>query len=181
MLHTSSPPVSATPFTTAQILAELREHSQIESVADATARAQYVTDVEANGVTISAANPVFVWRQDSKVIEWSDDGDTWSILTGKAGSMPYAVEQGETSVTMSSGTGLNEATVNFTSGRFTVAPFVQITQRVTANASTAYVCEAVGLTTTSFTLRSIAVKGTASGSETFRWLAVQMTSAAAEG
>ena len=50
--------------------------SQIASVADATARAALVS-----GLTVTAANPVWVYRQDTGHVEMTTNGTTW---------MPYA-------------------------------------------------------------------------------------------
>ena len=58
--------------------------SQIASVADATARAALVS-----GLTVTAANPVWVYRQDTGDVEITRDGTTWTAIpTGPASSAP---------------------------------------------------------------------------------------------
>lgn len=62
----------------AGIVGMVRDVTSIKSVADATARAQAVTDwPTASGAAISAANPVIVYRQDTDTIELSEDGTNW--------------------------------------------------------------------------------------------------------
>ena len=53
--------------------------SQIASVADATARAALVS-----GLTVTAANPVWVYRQDTGNVEMTEDGTTWKIRAAAA-------------------------------------------------------------------------------------------------
>ena len=59
--------------------------SQVASVADAAARNALVAGI--SGIT--AANPVWVYRQDTGDVEITRDGTTWtSISTGPASSTP---------------------------------------------------------------------------------------------
>ena len=73
-----------------------RGASTILSVADATARAQAVTDWPTlTGAAIGVANPVMVWRQDTNLMEVSEDGTGWyAIPAGLTSSEAVTYETG---------------------------------------------------------------------------------------
>ena len=73
MLHG---PNLADPLGSASIERMVRSHSQIASVADATARAALVS-----GLTVTAASPVWVYRQDTGDVEVTTDGTAWMPYT----------------------------------------------------------------------------------------------------
>lgn len=80
-LATTDVPTGTTSASKASISSMVRAGRGIKPVADATARAQAVTDwPTATGAAISAANPVMVWREDVERFEVSVDGTNWSSL-----------------------------------------------------------------------------------------------------
>lgn len=75
---------ASTAFTAASVNAAIRAATTIKSVADATARAQAVTDWPTlTGAPIGVNNPVMVWRQDTDAIEVSENGTTWTSYAGQ--------------------------------------------------------------------------------------------------
>ena len=95
-----------------------------------------------------------------------------SDLTNGFLYLPYAMESGTV-------TGTGSATINFTAGRFSVAPLVFLTVVSGSNAATS---ASLGTVTTSSAPVSIWSGSTAStSSRTINWTAVQMTSSTAAG
>ncbi len=71
-------PAGTSAFSKASIAAMIRKAVSIRSVTNATTRGTAVTDwPTATGAAISAANPVVVYRQDTRDLEISHDGTTW--------------------------------------------------------------------------------------------------------
>ena len=92
--------------------------SQIASVADATARAALVS-----GLTVTAANPVWVYRQDTGAVEMTTDGTTWrTIATGPTSSVTltytagWATAAGAATVCRDAGWAWMEGTIVRSSG-----------------------------------------------------------------
>jgi len=88
VLYTASPPASGDPFSTANLLAEIAQHSQIIPVADATARAQLVTALAGQGFTPSTATPLYVRQASANADLITTNGTTWTVW---AGAHPAAV------------------------------------------------------------------------------------------
>ena len=80
MLYTPSPPLGSDPATRLDIMREISEHSQIISVADATARNALVA-----GLSPTPSQPVWVWRRDTLMIEVTTNGTDWVRWTQGAG------------------------------------------------------------------------------------------------
>ena len=77
MQHTSTPLVGTDPASRVKLLEALGKYSQIVSVASAAAR-----NALAATVTPTAAQPLWVWRQDLGFIEMTTDGTTWRAFRG---------------------------------------------------------------------------------------------------
>lgn len=77
MQHTSTPLVGTDPASRVKLLTALAGYSQIVSVASAAAR-----NALAATVTPTAAQPLWVWRQDLGFIEMTTDGTTWRAFRG---------------------------------------------------------------------------------------------------
>ena len=80
MLRSTDPLVGSDAVTRANTIAHEYTLHEWYPVANATARAQHVTDLGAAGVAISASNPARVYRADAPVgseHEISEDGSTW--------------------------------------------------------------------------------------------------------
>lgn len=75
MLHTPSPPLGSDAVTRLSVMQEIGQHSQIVSVATAAAR-----NALAATVTPTAADPLWVWRQDLGFVEMTTDGTTWRAI-----------------------------------------------------------------------------------------------------
>ena len=134
--------------------------SQIASVADATARAALVS-----GLTVTAANPVWVYRQDTKDIEVTENGTTWRVYSSS--SSGFRLAGGKVTLTFS-GSETASAAVTFPAGRFSVAPLV-VTSLSTAT---------LGITTaaTGESTAGVTIHGTANsvftGTCQVTWLAI---------
>lgn len=94
-------PAGSTGASLAAIVALVRAAHSIKSVAGATGRAQAVADWPTlTGAAISAANPVIVYRQDTKELQISEDGSAWTTWEN-------TTDSGWTPLTMASGYGAN--------------------------------------------------------------------------
>lgn len=83
-IGTADVPAGSSGASLAAIVALVRDAYSIKSVADATARAQAVTDWPTlTGAPIGVNNPVMVWRQDTDAIEVSENGTTWTSYAGQ--------------------------------------------------------------------------------------------------
>ena len=98
--------------------------SQIASVADATARAALVS-----GLTVTAANPVWVYRRDTGNVEMTTDGTTWrTIAVGPTSSVAltytagWATAAGAATVYRDAGWAWMEGTILRSSGS-AISPF----------------------------------------------------------
>lgn len=75
MLYTPSPPVGTDPANRLSIMKEIGEHSQIVSVANATARNALLATI-----TPTAAEPLWVYRQDTRQVELTTNGTSWTAI-----------------------------------------------------------------------------------------------------
>jgi len=96
-------------------------------------------------------------------------------------ALPYAVQAGTVSVTLSSSSTGN-TTVNFTAGRFTQAPLVFTTVNGIPSGSSKVVARAASASTASFVCYLYTGDTTTTSSTVgVNWLAVQITAGAASG
>lgn len=80
MLIPKSPPVGTDPVTRASIMAAIGRHSQIVSVASASAR-----NALAATIVATVAEPLWVYRQDTSAVEVTTNGTAWKTMTPSAG------------------------------------------------------------------------------------------------
>ena len=76
MLYTPSPPVGSDPVSRASIMKDISEHSQIVSVANASAR-----NALASQLAPTMTEPLWVYRQDLDQIESTVNGTSWRTYT----------------------------------------------------------------------------------------------------
>lgn len=169
-LYSAGVPAGTDPVNRASIFAEIREHSQIVSVANTTARAALLTSLagQSPAITPTAASPVFVYRQDTGDIEVTTNGSTWRVYSA-AGST-FRIATGWTTLSFSA-TNSAAQVITFPAGRFTAAPGI-VASPTTFN----YGISALGAeaeTATQFTLRAL-LQAPVTGSIGVRWVAVQM-------
>lgn len=148
-------------------------------VATTTARAQYITDLAAAGITPSTSNPVEVFRSNAPAgleHEYTTNGTTWYAITAGSRS-PFAVSAGVASVTISGGSGLEAVTLP--SSRFTQAPIVTATIASGSGTLASASVRAISASTTGFTL--VVSDASTATSALVHWQAIQMTSASAAG
>ena len=102
-IGTADVPAGSSGASLAAIVALARDAYSIKSVADATARAQAVTDWPTRtGAPIGVNNPVMVWRQDTNSFEVSEDGSNWHEFDN-------TTDTGWLSLTMAAGWTANSA------------------------------------------------------------------------
>lgn len=150
-------------------------------VADATARAQYITDLAAlpDPIVPSTSNPVWVWRTDAPdgaELEVTEDGTNWrSHYAGNR--TPFAMATGTGTVALSSGSG--NGGVTFPAGRFSVAPIVTAT--ITGGSGT-LATAVIRVTSVTASGCTITVSNAPSASDApMAWHAIQMRSTQANG
>ena len=87
MLISTDPWIGSDSLTRAAMIAHEYTLHEWYPVANTTARAQLVTDLGTAGITISASNPVRVYRADATAgaeHEISEDGSTWVVVPSLA-------------------------------------------------------------------------------------------------
>lgn len=143
--------------------------------AGATAADQMVTAAELSGNPASSTNPLYVYRGDLDSLQ-VHRGSGWRVLSSRAGGAAYAAAAG--TVTITHTTQGTSATVNFPTGRFTMAPVVTATSVTDSDA----IITTRNVTASSCTINSKRVAGTGTtGSNACYWVAVQMTPTSGAG
>lgn len=120
MLISTDPWIGSDSLTRAAMIAHEYTLHEWYPVANTTARAQLVTDLGTAGVSISASNPVRVYRADATgglEHEVSEDGSSWTAISVPTALTSLTFEANWTTDTIEPKVRYNGALVELTTGR----------------------------------------------------------------
>lgn len=148
VLYSASPPTDESPFNRADVFSEIREHSQIIPVANATARAQLLTDLANDGVTPSLTAPIYVDQTDVSTIYRHVGGAGWERVS----AIPVPrIERGSRQIVAASGDTQRVVAQSFTTPYTTVTGLIVLPNLANAESfSAGWHVRAINITTAGF-------------------------------